>query len=147
MYNAGDTNLGQTWGEVAAKITQQLPEGYAGTTTKIAAPTVATAQSPGFAELLNTGFGLYNKVKILEYEKKARKRAEALAQAVMSAQLAEAAAIKRAAIMKSQPLTAGEVRRAPATQLFGMDMTTVALVGGAAVLGLFAMTMIPKKAR
>ncbi len=142
MYNAGENNLGANISFDVATIVAPQP-----TKTATTSQYIATSQPTGWAELLNTGFGLYNKVKILEYEKKARQRAEALAQAVTSAQMAEAAAIKRAALIKSRPLQAGEVRRAPAGQLFGMDMGTVALVGGVAVLGIFAFTMIPKRAR
>lgn len=140
MYNSGDTNLGQAITMVQAEpgIQYQSP---------VVVPSQPTRSGSSFSDLLNASFGIYNKVKIMEYEKKARQRAESLARAVTEAQLAEAAAIKRAALMKSRPLQAGEVRRAPAAQLFGMDMTTIALIGGVGLLGMFAFTMIPKRAR
>lgn len=140
MYNAGDTNLGQTITMVQAEpgIQYQSP---------VVVPSQPARSGSSFSDLLNASFGIYNKVKIMEYEKKARQRAEALAQAVTSAQMAEAAAIKRAALMKSRPLTAGEVRRAPGAQVFGIDVTTLAMAGGAGLLVMFALTMIPKRAR
>ena len=101
-----------------------------------------------FAGLIESGFGLYNRIKSMEYSEDVRKRMEAVAKAQADAQIAQAQAMQRAAQQQFLARTAAPQRTvAIPTQRAGMNVGTMAMWGGGALLAIAVVMQLARQAQ
>lgn len=101
-----------------------------------------------FADMIKTGFGLYDRVVSLKSAESARKRSEDLARAQLAARVAEAEAAKRRAGTLYRPPMPGAPYRPAYRRPFigaGMDMTTMAMWGGGGLLAIVLITQLMRR--
>lgn len=97
--------------------------------------------------LIQSGFGLYNRITMLKSAETARKHAEALAHAETQAKIAEAQARAKAAQITYVAPPPSRYPVQPVRAGAGMNMGTIAMLGGAGILAVVVATQMGGRKR